>query len=83
MKLVRLLVCTGALGAVALLSGCVVAPIGPRAYAYGPGYGQPVVVAPAGAVYAAPAPVVVVPQVQLGIGYYGRGYYGGGYRRWH
>ncbi|MFC5523427.1 hypothetical protein [Polaromonas jejuensis] len=48
-------------GLAALLSGCVVAPIGPRPYA----------VYPAPAVYVDPAPVVVVPAP----GYYGyRGY---------
>lgn len=50
-----------------LLSGCVVAPIGPRPYA----------VYPSAAVYIEPAPVVVLPAP----GYYGyRGYRG--YRHW-
>ncbi len=54
--------------AVATLSGCVVAPVGPGYY----GYRRPVVVAPA---VVAPPPVVVVRP-----GYDGRGYgYG---RRW-
>lgn len=52
---------TGAamVGLAAILSGCVVAPVGPR----------PVAVYPAG-VYVEPAPVVVVP----GPGYYRHGY---------
>ena len=54
-------------GLAALLSGCVVAPIGPRPYA----------VYPAASVYVEPAPVVVVP----GPGYYGRYGYRG-YRNW-
>ncbi len=46
-----------AAGAAALLSGCIVAPIGPRPYG----------VYPARPVYVEPAPVVVVPAP----GYYG------------
>ncbi len=49
-------------GCAALLSGCVVAPIGARAYGPYPGP----------AVYAEPAPVVVVPAPA----YYGYGYRG-------
>ena len=64
----------GAVGAAALLGGCVVAPP-----AYGP-YGEAAYVQPG-------APVVVAPPVTLGIGisgysgrpYYGRPYYGPGY----
>ena len=54
-------------GLAALLSGCVVAPIGARPYA----------VYPAASVYVEPAPVVVVPRY----GYYG-GYGYRGYRNW-
>lgn len=57
-------------GMVALLSGCVVAPLGVRPYgAYQP---PPV--------YVEPAPVVVVPAPGYYRGYYGYGGYGG-YRR--
>lgn len=55
----RLVTGAALVGLAALLSGCVVAPIGPR----------PVAVYPAG-VYVEPAPVVVVP----GPVYYRRGY---------
>ena len=47
-------------GMAVLLSGCVVAPLGPPAVAYRGPYVSP-------AVYAQPAPVVVVPQYR----YYG------------
>ena len=61
-------------GFAALLSGCVVAPIGARAYGAYPG---PVV-------YAEPAPVVVVPAPAY-YGYYGyygyRGHWGHRYGR--
>ncbi len=58
----------------ALLSGCVVAPIGPR----------PVVVYRAPPVYVEPVPIVVVPAPQPYYGYPGyRGYYGyRGHRYW-
>ena len=59
----------------ALLSGCVVAPIG-----------RPIAYYPARPVYVEPAPVVVVPVPYYGYGYRGYGGYGGygyrGYRRW-
>jgi hypothetical protein len=55
-------------GAAALLSGCVVAPIGYRPYA----------AYPAASVYVEPAPVVVVPAP----GYYGYGHRGYGPRYW-
>lgn len=57
----RLAAITAVGGLAALLSGCVVAPVG---YAGYDGY-------PTGSVYVAPPPVVVAP------GYYGRGYGGG------
>jgi hypothetical protein len=49
-------------GLAAVLSGCVVAPVGYDAY-------------PSAQVYVAPPPVVVAPGF-YGRGYYGRGYYG-------
>ncbi|MEO6016898.1 MAG: hypothetical protein ABIP46_06555 [Polaromonas sp.] len=57
MNYMRLSGLVAAAGFAALLSGCVVAPIGPRPYA----------VYPARPVYVEPAPVVVVPAP----GYYG------------
>lgn len=62
MKTVRLLAALATAGFAAVLSGCVVAPVG-----------RPVAVYPPRPVYIEPAPVVVVPAP----GYYGyRGYYG-------
>ncbi|WP_309679649.1 hypothetical protein [Polaromonas sp.] len=68
MNILRTTGLLGAAGAAMLLSGCVVAPIGPDPYG---GY-------PSASVYVQPGPVVVSP------GYYGyrRGYWGhGGYGR--
>lgn len=60
-------------GVTALLSGCIVAPIG-----------RPVAYYPARPVYVEPAPVIVVPAPYYGG--YGYGGYGGygyrGYRHW-
>jgi hypothetical protein len=72
MKTIRPLAALATAGFAALLSGCVVAPIG-----------RPVTYYPARPVYVEPAPVVVVPAPgYYGYrGYYGnRGYYGG--RHW-
>ena len=68
MNYLRLSASLAVAGVAALLSGCVVAPLGPRAGYYG---SQPVYVEPA------VAPVVVVPAPR----YYGGGYYRGG-RYW-
>lgn len=67
-RLLRLAALAGSTGLAVLLSGCVVAPLGPPAYYRGP------------QVYVEPAPVVVVPARPYG--YYGRGGYQGhpGYR---
>ncbi len=72
MTKMRLSAFVAAAGLTALLSGCVVAPIGPR----------PVAVYPSQPVYVEPAPVVVVPAPRYyGYGY--RGYYGPyGHRYW-
>ncbi len=59
MKTLRILGAAAAAGLAALLSGCVVAPIG-----------RPVAVYPARPVYIEPAPVVVVPAPR----YYYRGH---------
>ncbi|MDB5967154.1 MAG: hypothetical protein JWQ72_3654 [Polaromonas sp.] len=59
MNYLRLGALIASAGAAALLSGCVVAPIGPRPYA----------VYPVRPVYVEPAPVVVVPAPGY---YYGR-----------
>ncbi|MCY7371075.1 MAG: hypothetical protein LH479_09465 [Polaromonas sp.] len=73
-RLARLALFGSAVGATALLSGCVVAPLGP-----------PVAVYRSAPVYVEQGPVVVVPGAPGG--YYGPGYrahpYGGyrGYRR--
>jgi hypothetical protein len=69
---VRLGTMAATAGAAWLLSGCVVAPVGPRPYAVYPA--RPVYVEPV-----APAVVVVPPPVYYGRGYYGGygGYYGG------
>ena len=79
MKLFRTLAGAAALGSVVLLSGCVVAPLGPPGGYYGQPYGQP------GPVYAeSPAVVIAPPPVSFGFygGYY-RPHYGGyGPRRW-
>lgn len=70
MKFVRLSAWVASAGAAALLSGCVVAPIGHR----------PVAVYPHG-VYVEPAPVIVVPGPRF---HYGYGYRGHpGYRGHH
>ena len=53
MKTIRPLAALASVGFAALLSGCVVAPIG-----------RPVAYYPAGQVYVEPAPVVVVPAPQ-------------------
>lgn len=69
MTFARFSALVAAAGLTALLSGCVVAPVGYR----------PVGVYQAPPVYAEPAPVVVVPAP----GYYGyRGYYGHHHRYW-
>lgn len=70
-RLLRLAALVGSAGLAVLLSGCVVAPLGPPGFRHGP------------QVYVEPAPVVVVPARPYG--YYGhRGYHGyrghGGYR---
>lgn len=57
-----------AVAVTALLSGCVVAPVG-----------RPIAYYPAQPVYVEPAPVVVVPAPYYGYGYRGYGY-GYGYR---
>jgi len=68
MKHIRLARLLLAAGVAALLSGCVVAPIGHRPYA----------AYPAAPVYVEPAPVVVVPAP----GYYGYGHRAYGPRYW-
>lgn len=69
--LIHLTGLVAAAGFAALLSGCVVAPIGPR----------PVVVYRAPPVYVEPAPVVVVPGPPRYYGYPGYPGYRG-YRHW-
>ena len=68
MKNIRLTLMVAGCAVTALLSGCVVAPIG-----------RPVAVYPARPVYVEPAPVVVVPAP---VPYY-YGYRGYRYRNWH
>ena len=71
--LIRFTGLMAAAGIAAMLSGCVVAPIEPRA----------AVVFRGPPVYVEPAPVVVVPGPPRYYGYPGyRGYWGGGYRHW-
>lgn len=65
----RLAAITAVGGLAALLSGCVVAPVGYSGY---DGY-------PTGSVYVAPPPVVVAPGYYGNRGYRGYGGYGGGY----
>jgi hypothetical protein len=66
-----------AIGSMALLGGCVVAPPGADYGYYAPAPG-----------YYAPAPYYYAPSVRFGFGYYGGrgygggGYGGGGYRHW-
>jgi hypothetical protein len=67
MKYIRPLSALAMAGTAALLSGCIVAPLG-----------RPVAYYPARPVYYEPAPVVVVPAPYFG--YYGYGYRG--YRHW-
>ena len=59
MKYIRLFALLATAGLAALLSGCVIAPLGPR----------PVAVYPAPPVYVDPAPVVVVPAPRYHYGY--------------
>ena len=67
-RVLRLAALAGSAGLAVLLSGCVVAPLGPPGFYRGP------------QVYVEPAPVVVVPARPYG--YYGHGGYQGhpGYR---
>ena len=59
MKYIRLFALLATAGLATLLSGCVIAPLGPR----------PVAVYPAPPVYVDPAPVVVVPAPRYHYGY--------------
>ncbi|WCM86994.1 hypothetical protein [Acidovorax sp. NCPPB 3576] len=74
---IRLITLATAAVATSLLTGCVVAPVGPgyyggAGYYGGPGYYQ------TESVYVAPPPVVVAPTIGF-FGVYGRGGYGRGY----